>query len=894
MQLDEKDYLAHYGILRKSGRYPWGSGGTENTRNRKFLDVVQEHRRDGMSEPEIARAYGLTTTQLRAAKSIAIAQQKQERIRQVERLHEKGLSNIAIGEKMGLNESSVRALREPDAKDKADVLEATSNMLKRQVEEKGAVDIGTAVELALPLSENPAQLIGISDTKFKTAVARLQEEGYKVHYVNVLQQGTGHFTKFKVLARPDVPWVDLIRDPSKIKLITEQTDNGGRTYTGLRRPLSISSKRIDIAYAEQGGITKDGLIELRPGAKDLDMGKSNYAQVRIAVDSSHYLKGMAVYNADLPAGVDVRFNTNKLKKDTPNKLDAMKKMEKTQEGKIDLDNPFTSQIKPGGQRGALNIINEAGDWDKHSKSLPSQMLSKQAPKLAKTQLAVTHERRRKELDTILELTNPTVKKKLLEDFANETDSAAAYLKAAARVGQTTKVLIPIDSVKPTEVYAPSLRDGTRVSLVRFPHGGTFEIPEVTVNNRNPEAKKILGNKTLDAIGINHKVAERLSGADFDGDDVLVIPNNRGEVKSSPALQGLKNFDPRATYKAHPGMTSISEVRMGQEMGYVSNLITDMTIGKANSQELARAVRHSMVVIDSYKHDLDYKASKRDNGIEQLNIKYQGRASGGAKTLISKAGGTARPNARKPRPAKDGGPIDKATGKKVYVETGEKYVDKKTGKEVTRTFKARRLAITDDAHELSSGTEIERVYADHSNRMKATANEARKVMINTKTIPTSQSAKKVYAKEVESLDSKLNVARMNAPRERQAQAVANAIVAQKRQARPNMDGDDVKKIRRQALVEARSRTGAKKDSVNLTQAEWNAIQAGAISNHKLTKILNNSDIDTVRKFATPRTKLVMTSAKSARAKAMLSQGYTQAEVADALGVALSTLKLTLSK
>ena len=82
------------------------------------------------------------------------------------------------------------------------------------------------------------------------------------------------------------------------------------------------------------------------------------------------------------------------------------------------------------------------------------------------------------------------------------------------------------------------------------HGGTFEIPELTVNNKNPDAKKVLGNAT-DAIGISSKVAERLSGADFDGDMVTVIPvNNRVRVKSTPALEGLKNFDPKTQYAYH--------------------------------------------------------------------------------------------------------------------------------------------------------------------------------------------------------------------------------------------------------------------------------------------------------------------------------------------------------
>ena len=895
MKLDEKDYLEHYGILRRSGRYPWGSGGTQSARNKKFLDTIEDMKNQGMTETEIARAFSrpdqpFTTTQLRALKSIARAEQRQQLINQAQRLKDKGYSNDAIAKRLGLkNESSVRSLLAPGQKEKADILQSTADMLKRQVEEKGYIDIGTQVEKALPLSDNPAAQIGLSSTKFNTAVAILREQGYTVHYVKVPQLGTNQMTTVKVLAKPGVKYAEVYRNRDQIKLISEHTTDSGRTYLGLKPPVNLSSKRVSVVYDEDGGSNKDGLIEIRPSAKDLDMGKARYAQVRIAVDGTHYLKGMAIYNPDLPAGTDVRFNTNKSKK--LGKKAVMKEMEKTKDGKIDLDNPFGAVIKPGGQRGALNIVNEQGDWDNWSRNLPSQMLSKQNPKLAKTQLDVTYERRRKELDAILALNNPAVRRKLLETYADETDSAAVTLKAAARLRQTTKVLIPVPSMKPTEIYAPSLRDGERVALVRFPHGGTFEIPELTVNNRNPEARKLLGNRATDAVGIHHKVAERLSGADFDGDNVLVIPNNKGEIKSSPALQGLKDFDPRSAYPAYDGMKPITGPRMQQEMGNVSNLITDMTIRGASQQELARAVRHSMVVIDSEKHNLDYKGSARDNGIAQLKKKYQGKASAGASTLLSRATAEVRVPVRKPRPAKDGGPIDKKTGKKVFVDTGETYVDR-DGKTVRRTFKSQRLAETDDAHTLSSGTPIERVYADHSNRLKSLGDHARREMVNTRTIPYSPSAKRVYHNEVETLNSKLNIALRNAPLERQAQVLANSIVSQKRAANPNMDSADLKKIKRQALDEARYRTGAKKQRIELTQREWDAIQAGAISNHKLEQILNNADLETVRRLATPRQQLVMTSAKAARAQAMLDAGFTQAEVADQLGVALSTLKLSL--
>jgi hypothetical protein len=495
------------------------------------------------------------------------------------------------------------------------------------------------------------------------------------------------------------------------------------------------------------------------------------------------------------------------------------------------------------------------------------------------------------LDEILTLTNPAVRKKLLETYADSADSSAVHLKAAALPRQGSHVILPINSMKENEIYAPNFRPGESVVLIRYPHGGKFEIPELTVNNRHPEARKLLGN-AKDAVGINSKVAARLSGADFDGDTVLVIPNNDGRIKTAPALDGLKTFDPLHSYPAHEGMRKMTSRTKAIEMGVISNLITDMTIRGATSAELARAVRHSMVVIDAEKHNLNYKQSAIDNGIGQLKAKYQGGARSGASTLISKASAEIRVPERKPRPAGKGGPIDKQTGKKVFVPTGATFTSR-TGKTVIKTDRSKRLAETSDARTLSSGTPIEKIYADHSNKLKSLADKARKEAVNTKTIPYSSSAKTAYSKEVTSLDHKLNVALKNAPLERSAQVLANAVVSQKRQANPDMDPTDVKKIKSQALNEARARTGARKTRIEPTEAEWAAIQAGAISNHKLEQILNNADLDQIKKLATPKSTLLMTSAKQRRAQTMLASGYTQAEVADALGVSLTTLKTSLS-
>jgi len=881
--IDEEDYLAHYGVLRRSGRYPWGSGGPEHASNDSFLGMVDNLRKQGLSETDIARGMGITTTQLRAAKSIAKTEQRQASIANAQRLKDKGYSNVAIGERMSINESSVRSLLEPGRKDKTNILETTSNMLKDQVAEKGFIDIGSGVE----------NHVGVSRTKLDTAVAMLKEKGYEVHNVQIDQLGTGNKTLVKVLGPPGTTYRDIVSDKSKIKQITDFSDDGGRSFLGLQPPLNVSSKRVAIRYAEDGGADADGVIYVRPGVKDISLGTARYAQVRIAVDGTHYLKGMAMYKDDLPAGTDLMFNTNK--SNTGNKNDAMKAL------KDDPDNPFGAIVRQRIEKGkdgkdrvtsAMNVVNEEGDWEGWSRNLSSQFLSKQSPKLAKTQLDMTYEKRKADLDEIMSLTNPAVRKKLLESYADDADSAAVHLKAAALPRQASHVILPINSIKQTEIYAPNYRNGESVVLVRYPHGGPFEIPELRVNNNHPEAKKLLG-QARDAVGIHSKVAERLSGADFDGDTVLVVPNNAGKIKTSPALEGLKKFDPRSSYPAYDGMPKISPSRKQHEMGNVTNLIADMTIRGANTTELAAAVRHSMVVIDAEKHNLNYKQSALDNGIGHLKEKYQGNTRAGASTLVTRATSEIRVPTRKARSAAKGGPIDKATGKKVFENTDDTFVNR-AGKVVKKTISSKKLAETDNAHSLSSGTPIEKVYADHSNKLKALANEARKAAVTTRTTPYSPSAKTAYSRQVTSLNAKLNIALKNAPLERQAQILANTVVSTKRQANTDMDSADLKKVKAQALAEARSRTGAKKQQVQITADEWAAIQSGAISNNKLSQILNNADLDQVKKLATPRANLVMTSIKQQRAKQMLASGYTQAEVADALGVALSTLKSSIVK
>lgn len=901
----DASFIRHEGVLRKSGRYPWGTGANPEQRGRSFKGYIDELSKQGLTPSEIAKYYSgtdadgneykMTTTQLRALTSIANDEIVKAETSRAVGLFAAGNKKVAIAEIMGLPEATVRSRLANAEKDTADSIQGTAKVVRDQVEKHGFVDYGVGT----------ANHLGVSNERLGTAIAVLKEEGYKVHYVKQ-ETMLGNFTSYKVLTKGDVTYSEVLKNKDKIVPLLGKSEDGGKTFTNFAMlpPLNVSAKRVGVRYAEEGGSDKDGVIEIRRGVKDLDMGSSRYAQVRIGVGGTHYLKGMTMYSDNLPDGVDMIFNTNK--SDTGNKLDAMKPQK-------DEDNPFGSAVrqitrknKDGSETvtSALNIVNEEGDWTAWSNKLSSQMLSKQSPVLAKQQLGKRYDTQKAEYDEIMALTNPVVKRRLLESFADGADSSAVYLKAAGLPRTANHVILPISSLKDHEVYAPKYKDGEKVVLIRHPHGGTFEIPELTVNNKNREANSVI-KQARDAIGINAKVAERLSGADFDGDTVLVIPNPQAgpsRVKTSAPLEGLKNFNPQKLYKLPKDAPKMSPKAKGQQMGDVSNLITDMTIKGAPFNDIARAVRHSMVVIDAEKHHLDYKQSAKDNGIRELKKEYQGKTNAGASTLISRSKSEVRIDARKPRAAKDGGPIDPNTGKKVYVDTGETHqkwnpvTKEREGPDLPNKVNVRKMDYYDDANKLVSdngGTVMESIYATHANRLKALANESRKAVVATKPTPYSPSAKKVYANEVSSLNAKLNTALKNKPLERHAQLVAGTIVSAKRQANPDMDAAELKKIKSLAQAEGRARTGAEKQAIKMTPREWEAVQAGAISTNMLDKILDSADLNNIKELATPRERTVMTDSKITRAKGMLARGATQADIAAALGVPVSTLDSALN-
>ena len=929
----ESDELMHYGMPRRSGRYPWGSGSESYQHNRDFLGRIEELKKSGWTEtPENIKAeFGITTTQYRTQKSLAKNERRLLDVARAKSLKQDGLGATEIGRIMNIPESSVRSLLNEQSEARTNQARKVADFLKKTIDEKGMIEVGAGVELE--------PNINVSKEKFKEALAIIEAEGYPV-YGGRVEQATnkGKKTTITVACPPGTEHKEIFgfdKGELNIHSVNEYiTRDGGETFEKkFHYPESMDSKRLQIRYAEEGGLEKDGVVELRRGVADLSLGESRYSQVRIMVDGTHYIKGMAVYgdDKDFPPGVDVIFNTNK-KQGTPT-TKVLKEI------KDDPDNPFGSLIKdaekggqywydsktgkawdpanPVGEKklGLINKRADEGDWSEWKDTIPSQFLSKQSYALAKKQIDLAIADKQAEFDELMSLTNPTVKKNMLQSFADDCDATSVHLKAAALPGQKYHVIIPMPSLKDTEVYAPNYENGTKLALVRYPHGGTFEIPILTVNNKHALSKKLFGSDIEDAVCINSKVAERLSGADFDGDTVMCIPTHdkAGKVKitSTRPLKKLEGFDPKAEYPEREGMRYMTKKGTQLEMGKISNLITDMTLQGATEDELAAAVRHSMVVIDAHKHKLDYKKSELDNNISALVKDYQRNVNpdgtikyGGASTLISRAKsqtsvdkrqGSAKINIK----GKSWYDPSRPEGALIYnkaddLEYTVTKVNKRTG-EVTEEIRTRKqqstkMAETDDARTLisDSNTKMEHLYADYANTMKDMANRARIAMVNSGKIAYSATAKETYRAEVESLNRKLKNSLSNAPRERIAQITAKAEVESKKKNNPDMDAGEIKKASQQALSKARQAVNAKRTPISITDREWEAIQAGAISENILKSILDNTDKDNLRERATPRAYNTLSQSQISRIKNKAASGYSTAEIARQMGISASAV------
>ena len=965
----------HYGVKRRSGRYPWGSGENPYQHSGDWLARVEELDKEGLSQKEIAERMEMSTGDLVAWKAIAKDERTLYRIATVRSMKADGKSNTEIAERLGINESSVRDLEKKAEhyEVKASISRNVADSIAQQIDSRGAaLDVGKGAELNFV---DPVTGKYLSREKFEQALNILDAEGYRVYGIGEKQatvrdkqtnvmyacpKGTQYGDLYKKEYKNPLTgeWqtekiddaIDVRPLVKKESLVKYEVDLSNMPKESVfQYPESVSSSRIKIEYAETGGASKDGVIYLRRGVDDISLGEKNYAQVRILVDGTHYLKGMAMYKDDMPEGVDIIFNTSK-HEGTPmmgdKKNSVLKPIERKKDG-TPADNPFGAEIKKNGQRwytdengneklSVINRVNEEGDWDDWSKSLSSQFLSKQPRDLIHKQLNLAIAQRQEEFDEIKRYNNPTVKRMLLQEFADSCDRDAVDLKAAALPRQSTKVILPVDSLKDNEVYAPTYNNGDKVVLIRHPHQGIFEIPTLTVNNRQPEAKSLIGD-SQDAIGININVASRLSGADFDGDSVIVIPvNDRVRIRTQdpakdPYLKDLIGFDPKEAYPAREGMRVMTKQNKQIEMGKVSNLITDMTLKDAPTEDIAKAVKHAQVVIDSEKHGLDYKKSEFDNDIAELKRKWMAHPnadgtgiSTGASTIVSRAGSEIQVLKTRGNPnvnpytgeqswdemryfdPKKGVEVVKPSKRVEEYYTKTEYWNADTHKwqtkkiegaktkttEVLRTKKSTQMAETNDAMTLVSPLRhpVELEYANYANSMKQMANDARKELYDTGKLEYNREAAKTYRKEVESLEAKLVLANLNKPKEREANRLAEEIVQKQKQDNPDISKDKMGKLRNRAMVEARLRVGAdgKHSRIYITDSEWEAIQAGAIHDTRLKQILDASDKDRVKELAFPKQERTLTPAQVSTMQAMYASGYTQKEIADRLGVSVSTV------
>ena len=167
------DSLMHYGMPRRSGRYPWGSGDNPYQRSIDFLGRVEELKKKGWKEtPEnIMKEFGLTTGQYRTEKANANNERRTYLVNTAKSLQEDGLGATEIGRRMGVRESTVRSWLNADSEARMTQARKTADFIKEQIDKKGMIDVGSGVEREL----------NISPQKLNQALKLLEEEGYPVY-----------------------------------------------------------------------------------------------------------------------------------------------------------------------------------------------------------------------------------------------------------------------------------------------------------------------------------------------------------------------------------------------------------------------------------------------------------------------------------------------------------------------------------------------------------------------------------------------------------------------------------------------------------------------------------------------------------------------------------------
>ena len=127
-------------------------------------------------------------------------------------------------------------------------------------------------------------------------------------------------------------------------------------------------------------------------------------------------------------------------------------------------------------------------------------------------------------------------------------------------------------------------------------------------------------------------------------------------------------------------------------------------------------------------------------------------------------------------------------------------------------------------------------------------------------------------------------------------MANVTISAKKRSNPDLEPDDIKKLKTQALAAARAKVGASKRDVyvNVTDKEWEAMMSGALSSSKINSILSNMNQDRVKQLAIPREAKSLSASQKTRINTLNSNGYTISQIADSIGVSSSTVSNYLLK
>ena len=311
----EHNYILHTGVKRKSGRYPWGSG-EHPYQDEPWFKGWGELRAQGKSEKDIAEEFGMTLKEVRYRYSYGKDAEKAANIAHAQELrYTRQMSPKAIAEKMGVSESTVNAWLKPSTEER---VRETRDLADKLVESASknknikAIDVGKGV----------SNILGCNPTKLEAALTVLKDEGYLIVKKPVPNPSNiKKNTEMMFLYVPPKSWNGLSEEEKTKKAFRDisvnldkieppcdvHIDENNKTSIGIEPPKSVSSSRVSVAYQSP----KDGLIEIRRGVPDLYMGETRYNQVRIAVDDTHYIKGVAVYSDKLPDGVDILVHSNK-------------------------------------------------------------------------------------------------------------------------------------------------------------------------------------------------------------------------------------------------------------------------------------------------------------------------------------------------------------------------------------------------------------------------------------------------------------------------------------------------------------------------------------------------------------------------------------------------------